>query len=254
MRRSLIALAVASGFLGFGAATASAAEGVALPHQEWSFQGLFGTYDRAAVRRGFQVYKEVCAGCHALSLVRYRNLEAIGFSEDEVKAIAAEATVMDGPGDDGEMFERPGRPSDAFVAPFPNDNAAKAANGGALPPELSLMTKARVGGPDYVHAILTGYHEPPADIEMQPGLNYNAYFPGHQIAMPAPLAEDAVEYADGTPATVEQMAHDVTTFLNWAAEPELETRKQTGVKVLLFLIVFTGLLYATKRRVWAKVH
>jgi ubiquinol-cytochrome c reductase cytochrome c1 subunit len=254
MRRSLIALAASCGLLSFGAATASAAEGVALPHQEWSFQGLFGTYDRAALQRGLQVYKEVCAACHSLSLVRYRNLEAIGFSEDEVKAIAAEATIMDGPDDDGEMFERPGRPSDAFVPPFPNDNAAKAANGGALPPELSLMTKARVGGPDYTYAILTGYHDAPADVELQPGLNYNAYFPGHQIAMPAPLAEDGVEYADGTPATVDQMAHDVTTFLAWAAEPELETRKQTGVKVLLFLIVFTGLLYATKRKVWAKVH
>lgn len=254
MRRSLIALAVCGGLLGLGAGVASAAEGVALPHQEWSFKGIFGTYDRAAAQRGLQVYRQVCAGCHALSMVRYRNLEALGFSEDEVKAIAEEATVMDGPGDDGEMFERPGRPSDAFVSPFPNDNAAKAANGGALPPDLSVITKARVGGPDYVYAILTGYDEPPADVAMQPGLNYNHYFPGNQIAMPAPLSDDAVEYADGTPATVDQMAHDVVTFLSWTAEPELETRKQTGVKVLLFLIVFTGLLYATKRKIWAKVH
>lgn len=252
MRRSLIALAVSCGLLGAGAA--SAAEGVALPHEQWSFHGIFGTYDRAALQRGLQVYRENCAACHALSLVRFRNLEAIGFSEDEVKAIAAEATVLDGPDADGEMFERPGRPSDAFVAPFPNENAARAANGGAYPPDLSLMTKARVGGPNYAFGILTGYHEAPADIELQPGLYYNAYFPGHQIAMPAPLSEDAVEYADGTPATVEQMAHDVVTFLSWTAEPEMEARKRMGVKVLLFLVVFTGLLYATKRKIWAKLH
>jgi ubiquinol-cytochrome c reductase cytochrome c1 subunit len=152
------------------------------------------------------------------------------------------------------MYERPGRPSDLFKSPFPNDNAAKAANGGALPPDLSLITKARLGGPDYTYGILTGYHEPPEGLEMQPGLTYNAVFPGHQIAMPPPLSDDAVEYADGTPATVEQMSHDVVTFLAWAAEPEMEARKRTGVKVLLFLIVFTGLLYATKRKIWAKVH
>ncbi len=252
MRRSLIALAVSCGLLGAGAA--SAAEGVALPHEEWSFQGIFGTYDRAALQRGFQVYTNVCAGCHGLSLVRYRNLEAIGFSEDEVKAIAAEVQVTDGPNGDGDMFERAGRPSDAFVSPFANEQAARASNGGAYPPDLSLMTKARVGGPDYAYGILTGYHEAPAGMELQPGLNYNAYFPGHQIAMPAPLSEDAVEYADGTPATVEQMAHDVVTFLSWTAEPELETRKRMGVKVILFLVVFTGLLYATKRKIWAKLH
>lgn len=254
MRRALIALAAACGVVGLSGAPASAAGEVALEHQNWSFQGFFGTYDRAALQRGFQVYQEVCAACHSLDYVYYRNLEAIGFTEDEVKAIAAEAQITDGPDEDGEMFEREGRPSDPFRAPFANENQAKAANGGAAPPDLSLMVKARVGGPDYSYGILTGYHEPPAGFEMQPGLSYNAVFPGHQIAMPQPLSDDAVEYADGTPATVEQMSHDVVTFLAWAAEPEMEVRKRTGVKVLLFLIVFTGLLYATKRKIWAKVH
>lgn len=254
MRRALIALAAACGIAGLAHGSASAAEEAEIEHQDWSFQGFFGTYDRAALQRGFQVYNQVCAACHSLHFVYYRSLQEIGFTEDEVKAIAAEAEITDGPNDEGEMFDRPGRPSDPFRSPFPNDNAAKAANGGALPPDLSLINKARVGGADYVYGILTGYHEPPAGMEMQPGLNYNAVFPGHQIAMPAPLAEDAVEYADGTPATVEQMSHDVVTFLAWAAEPEMEARKRTGVKVLLFLFVFTGLLYATKRKIWARVH
>lgn len=254
MRRSLIAAAAACGLLGFGAPAASAAEGAAIEAQEWSFKGLFGTYDRSALQRGFQVYTQVCAACHSLDFVYYRNLEAIGFSEDEVKAIAAEVEVTDGPDEDGEMFDRPGRPSDTFKAPFRNVNEAMAANGGAYPPDLSLITKARIGGPDYIYAVLTGYHEPPADVEMQPGLSYNTAFPGYQIAMPPPLSDDAVEYADGTPATAEQMSHDVVTFLAWAAEPEMETRKRTGVKVLLFLIVFTGLLYATKRKIWARIH
>ena len=254
MRRALIALAAACGLAGLAHGSASAAEEAEIEHQDWSFQGFFGTYDRAALQRGFQVYNQVCAACHSLHFVSYRSLQEIGFTEDEVKAIAAEAEITDGPNDEGEMFDRPGRPSDPFRSPFPNDNAAKAANGGALPPDLSLINKARVGGADYVYGILTGYHEPPAGMEMQPGLNYNAVFPGHQIAMPAPLAEDAVEYADGTPATVEQMSHDVVTFLAWAAEPEMEVRKRTGVKVLLFLFVFTGLLYATKRKIWARVH
>lgn len=256
MRRSLIAAAAGCGIalLGLGALPAAASEGVALPKEEWSFQGIFGTYDRAALQRGFQVFKEVCNSCHALSMVRYRSLQDIGFSEEEVKALAAEATVVDGPNDDGDMFDRPGQPSDPFHSPFPNEKAARAANGGAYPPDLSLITKARKGGPDYSYGILTGYEEAPADFAMQEGLNYNHYFPGYQIAMPQPLSEDAVEYADGTPATVEQMSHDVVTFLNWAAEPELEARKRMGIKVMLFLVVFTGLLYATKRKIWAKLH
>lgn len=254
MRRALIALAASCAIAGLGAGTAAAAEGVALPHQEWSFDGFFGTYDRGAAQRGFQVYREVCTACHSMNLVRYRNLADLGFSEDEIKALAAEVEVTDGPDDSGEMFERPARPSDPFPAPFPNEKAARAANGGAYPPDLSLITKARVGGADYIYGLLTGYVEPPADVAVPDGMYYNAHFPGHQIAMPPPLSDDGVSYADGTPATVDQMAHDVTTFLSWAAEPELEVRKRTGVKVMLFLIVLTGLLYATKRKIWAKVH
>jgi ubiquinol-cytochrome c reductase cytochrome c1 subunit len=162
--------------------------------------------------------------------------------------------VTDGPNDNGEMFERPGRPSDRFKPPFPNDNAARAANNGALPPDLSLIVKARQGGADYIYGVLTGYADPPPDVKLTEGMYYNKYFPGHQIAMPQPLTDDRVTYADGTKATLSQEAHDVVTFLAWAAEPELETRKQLGVKVLLFLIVLSGLLFAVKRKVWKDVH
>ncbi len=250
MRALMLAGAVAGLAL---SAPATAAEAPA-PSIEWSFDGLFGTFDRGALRRGFQVYSEVCASCHSLELLSYRNLRAIGFSEDQVKAIAAEVEVTDGPNDEGEMFERPGRPSDRFVSPFANPQAARAANGGALPPDLSLMTKARKSGADYLHALLTGYADPPSDKEMADGMSYNPYFPGNQIAMAPPLGEDAVEYADKTKATTGQMANDVTTFLAWAAEPEMEERKRMGVKVVLFLIVLTGLFYAIKRRVWADQH
>jgi ubiquinol-cytochrome c reductase cytochrome c1 subunit len=232
---------------------ANAAEGVAIPSQNWSFQGLFGTFDRAAAQRGFQVYKEVCATCHGAYHLNYRNLTALGFSEAEVKAIAAEDTVMDGPNDDGEMFERPAEPADKFKRPFANEKAARAANGGAYPPDLSLIVKARPGGADYLYALLTGYHEPPADVTLMEGMNYNAYFPGHQIAMAQPLYDDSVTYADGTEASVEQMASDVSTFLAWASEPELEQRKRMGISVMLFLIVLTGLAYASMRKIWADV-
>ena len=239
--------------LAFGTA-AEAAEGTKPPAQHWSFSGMFGTFDRAAQQRGFQVYKEVCAACHSVSLLSYRHLRGIGYQEDDVKAIAAQAKVMDGPNDAGEMFERAGRPSDKFAKPFANENAARSANNGAYPVDLSLVTKARVGGANYIYALLTGYGPAPATVKVADGMSYNAYFPGHQIAMPPPLNVDGVTYQDGLKATVEQQARDVTTFLAWAAEPELETRKQMGIKVLLFLIVLTGILYAAKRKVWAAVH
>lgn len=245
---AVVALSLSSG-------AAMAAEGGKPPAQTWSFDGLFGTYDRATAQRGFLVYDTVCAACHGLSLVAYRNLAGIGFKDDAIKAIAAAKEVQDGPNDQGEMFARPGRPADRFVSPFANDNAARAANNGALPPDLSLITKARKGGADYIHALLTGYkEEPPADVQLMEGMQYNTYFPGNQIAMLPPLTEDAVEYADGTKATVEQMARDVSTFLTWAAEPEMEERKRMGVKVLLFLIVLTAMLYALKRQIWKDVH
>jgi len=188
------------------------------------------------------------------NLLHYRDLQDIGFTPDQVKAIAANVQVTDGQNDAGEMYERPGRPSDVFKPPFPNDNAARAANNGALPPDLSLMVKARKYGPDHVHGIMTGYGEPPAGMQMAEGMNYNKYFPGHQIAMPPPLSDGAVTYADGTKATVDQMATDVANFLAWAAEPKLEQRHMIGVKSVLFLIVLTALLYGIKRKVWAAVH
>jgi len=238
------------------APTASVAK-VEFEKQNWSFSGIFGTYDRGALQRGFQVYKEVCASCHSLSLVSYRNLSQVGgpeFSEDQVKVIAAEVEVRDGPNDEGEMFDRPGRPSDKLVSPFPNDEAARAANGGALPPDLSLMIKARGDGANYLYALMTGYkEEAPAGMELRDGMNYNSVFTGGQIAMAPPLSEDVVEYSDGTKPTVENMSKDVVTFLAWAAEPHMEARKTMGFKVLIYLIILAGLLYATTRKLWSRV-
>jgi ubiquinol-cytochrome c reductase cytochrome c1 subunit len=224
------------------------------PEQHWTFSGLFGTYDRAALRRGFEVYKGACSGCHGLRLVAYRNLMDIGFSEKEVKAIAAEVEVPAEPNDEGEIEDRPGLPSDRFKSPFANENAARAANGGALPPDLSLITKARLGGADYIHGVLTGYKAAPAGKKVPEGMSYNVYFAGNLIAMPPPLSDEGVEYSDKTKATVAQQAEDVVTFLSWAAEPELEERKRMGIKVILFLLLLTGLLYVVKRRIWADVH
>ncbi len=252
MKKLIIAAAIA--FAGFHAGAAQAAEGKELPARDWSFSGIFGQYDRGAMQRGFQVYREVCSGCHSLKAIAFRNLEALGYGEDEIKAIAAEYTVEDGPDDEGEMFERPGQPADRIPSPFANSQAAAAANNGAAPPDLSLMTKARDGGADYLHALLTGYTDPPDGMELLDVQSYNLYFPGNVTAMAPPLDEDLVEYGDGTPATVEQMATDITTFLAWAAEPEMEERKRMGIKVILFLLVFTGVLYAVKRKVWADLH
>ena len=225
--------------------------------QDWSFSGIFGTFDRGSLQRGFQVYKQVCAACHSLNLMSYRNLSQPGgpeFSEEQVKALAAEADVQDGPNDEGDMFDRPGRPSDKFVAPFPNEESARAANGGALPPDLSMMSKARRDGSNYLYSLLTGYdEEPPAGVEVRDGMNYNPYFTGSQIAMAPPLLEDAVEYTDGTKASPENMAKDVVTFLTWAAEPKMEERKSLGFKVLIYLIILAGLLYLTTRKIWSRI-
>lgn len=252
--RSTILAAAACLTFGFAAPARAAEEGMSFPHQKWSFDGVFGTFDRSALQRGFQVYKEICSNCHSMNLMAYRDLSEIGFSVDQVKAVAAEVQVTDGPNDQGEMFKRPGKPSDRFKAPFANDEAARVANGGALPPDLTLITKARSGGPDYVYAILNGFKDTPAGFKLNEGMNYNEAFPGHQIAMPPPLSDGAVTYADGTKATVKQMAHDVVTFLEWTANPELEARHRLGVKVLIFLLLLTALLYAVKRKVWADVH
>jgi ubiquinol-cytochrome c reductase cytochrome c1 subunit len=225
-----------------------------LPSEKWSFDGPFGTYDRAALQRGFQVYQEVCSNCHSLNLVSYRDLDALGYTDDQIKAVAAQKQVTDGPNDQGEMFQRPARPSDHFVPAFPNDQANRAAHNGALPPDQSLIVKAREGGANYVYGILTGYKDPPASDKVPDGMYYNIYFPGHHIAMPPPLSDDVVTYGDGTKASLQQEAHDVVTFLEWAAEPRLEERKHTGAKVVIFLLVMTGVLYAAKRKIWAEVH
>lgn len=238
---------------GFGLPAYASGGDIHLPEKEFSFSPPTGTFDRGALQRGFQVYKEVCAACHSLKLVSYRNLVDLGFTEDEVKAIAAEYTVTDGPNDEGDMFERAAKPSDRFVSPFANDKAARASNNGALPPDLSLITKARVGGPNYLYHLLQGYGEAPHDMKMGAGMNYNKYFAGHQIAMAPPLSADMVSYADGTDATLEQMAYDVTSFLHWAAEPNLETRHQLGIRVLLFLGIMAVLLYFVNKRIWKDV-
>lgn len=259
MMRAKIRPAVLGLVIGLAAiAPAHAAGDAMVPENvDWSFSGPFGMFDRPALRRGLQVYQEVCASCHSLKFVSYRNLGEPGgpeFTEAEVKAIAADYEVTDGPDSEGDMFERPAEPKDRFVSPFENSQAARASNNGAFPPDLSLMTKARKNGPNYVYSLLTGYHDAPEEFELGEGMNYNPYFAGSQIAMAQPLFEDQVEYEDGTPATVEQMSKDVVTFLHWAAEPKMEERKRLGFKVLIFLVIFAGLLYATYRRVWEDQH
>ncbi len=237
-------------------ASAAFAGGDVKPPKEmhWSFDGMMGKVDKQSAQRGFQVYKEVCSACHGLNRVAFRNLQDLGFSEAEVKALAAGYTVKDGPNDSGEMFDRPGLPSDKFVPPYANEQAARAAQNGAYPPDLSLIIKARPNGANYVYSLLTGYETPPADAHVAEGLHYNPYFPTHAIAMAAPLSDGQVSYEDGTEATRDQMAKDVVNFLQWAAEPEMEERKGMGLKVLLFLLVFTGFMYVAKKKIWSRLH
>jgi ubiquinol-cytochrome c reductase cytochrome c1 subunit len=223
---------------------------------DWSFKGITGKFDRASLQRGFQVYKEVCSSCHSMQYLSYRNLGEDGgpeFSLEEVKAIAASIEVEDGPDSQGEMFTRPGRPSDRFVSPYPNVNASMAANGGAYPPDMSVLVKARPGGSNYIYSVLMGYEEAPAGFVLDDGVYYNKYMTGQKIKMSSPLSEEIVEYTDGTEATVDQMAKDVTTFLTWAAEPELEARHKTGVKVLVYLILLSVLVFLSMKRIWSRV-
>ena len=224
------------------------------PHQNWHFEGMFGTYDRGALQRGLKVYREVCSACHSLKRVYFRNLEDLGYDEAQIKNIAAQYTVNDGPNDEGEMYDRPALPSDHFVPPYPNDNAAKAVNNGALPPDLSLIVKARHRGPDHVYGILTGFTNPPEGVTLLPGQHWNKQMSGHIIAMAPPLSDGQVAYEDNMPQTVDQYARDVTEFLAWAADPSMEERKRTGIKVIFFLAVFAGIMYGVKRRIWAKLH
>ena len=225
-----------------------------LPKHNWSFKGLTGTFDKSAVQRGFKVYREVCSGCHSMSLLYYRDLIDIGFSDEEVKTIAAEYTVIDGPNEEGEMFERPAKPSDRFVPPFSNEQEARLSNNGSYPPDLSVITKAKKHGPDYIFNLLLGYTEPPVDFELGEGMYYNKWKEGHQIAMAQPLDEGYVDYDDGTENTLPQLAEDITTFLVWSAEPELEERKKLGIKVILFFIVLGSIVFIVKNRLWREIH
>ena len=227
---------------------------VALTKRDWSFNGPFGTFDKAAMQRGFQVYREVCAGCHSMQYIAFRNFADLGYNEAEIKAIAAEYDVEDGPNDEGEMFTRPGIPADRMPSPYPNDNAARAGNGGALPPDLSLIAKARANGPDYLYSLLIGYKEAPASMDVPDGMYYNDAYPGNLIAMPQPLYGDDVTYADGADTSIEGSAADLTQFLMWAAEPKMEARKRIGVAVVFFLSIFVVLSVMAKRRVWADIH
>ena len=274
---ALVGLIVAGGLVFGGAQDARAAAGGPTPPSlSWSFAGPFGKYDRGALQRGYKVYKEVCATCHSMSLMHFRNLADTGgpgFTEAQALAVASEVQVKDGPNDAGDMFDRPGRLADPFPKPFPNENAARAANGGAYPPDLSLMAKARnydrgfpqfvfdfftqfqEKGPNYIDALLQGYVDPPpADFTLPEGSYYNTYFPGHAIKMPKPISDDQVTYEDGTPQKLANYAHDVSTFLMWTAEPHLEARKKMGLQVMVFLIILAGLLYFTKKKVWADAH
>ncbi|MEK9716735.1 MAG: cytochrome c1 [Pelagibacteraceae bacterium] len=232
------------------------AENQKLLNVNWSFNGFFGTFDRAQLQRGYQVYKEVCASCHSMKYLSYRNLSEKGgpeFSEAEVKALASQFQIKDGPNSDGEMFERPGLPSDKFKNPYPNDNAARSVNGGALPPDMSVIVKARAGGANYIYSILMGYEEAPAGYKLDSGVYYNKYMSGNQIRMPKPISDGSVEYADGTSNSLSQISKDVTAFLTWAAEPHLEARKRIGFKTILYLLIFSILIFFSMKKIWSSI-
>ena len=235
---------------------AISAEKVEFLKTDWTFKGLFGKFDRASLQRGYQVYTEVCAACHSMKYLSYRNLSEKGgpeFSVAQAKAIAASFEVTDGPNADGEMFQRPGKLSDKFVMPYENVKAAEAANGGAYPPDMSVLVKARGGGVDYIYSLLQGYEEAPSGMILDDGVHYNKYMYGNKIKMSAPLSDGIIEYSDGTNASVEQMSKDVTTFLMWAAEPSLEARHQMGFKAIVYLIILTILVYFSMKRLWSRV-
>ena len=231
-----------------------ATSNIELMEQNWPFNGVFGRFDKTALQRGFKVYREVCSACHGIRHVSFRDLHQIGFSNDEIKAIAGEYELTDGPNDEGEMFQRDALPSDKFVGPYANENEARVANNGAYPPDLSLIVKARAGGADYVYSLLNGYKEFPDDIEANDGMYFNIFYPGNQIAMSSPIMDEIVEYDDGTEATHSQIAKDVTAFLAWTAEPELEQRKSLGVKTIFFLVLITIMLLGVKRKIWKDVE
>ena len=235
----------------------NAEEKIHLLNVDWSFKGIFGKFDRSSLQRGYQVYSEVCSGCHSMKYLSYRNLSEKGgpeFSIAEVKAIASKFEVTDGPNSDGEMFTRPGKLSDKFIMPFENEKAAQAANGGAYPPDMSVLVKARSGGANYIYSVLLGYEDPPNGVTLDDGVYYNKYMYGNNIKMANPLSEGIVEYSDGTKATEEQMAKDITTFLMWTAEPHLEARHKMGFKAILYLIILTILVYFSMKKIWSSIE
>jgi|TARA_B100001029_G_scaffold18081_1_gene12027 ubiquinol-cytochrome c reductase cytochrome c1 subunit len=243
--------------LSIGGQQVNAAEKADLLKIDWSFKGLFGKFDRGSLQRGYQVYSEVCASCHSMKYLSYRNLSEKGgpeFSVEQAKAIAASFEITDGPNADGEMFTRPGKLSDKFLMPYANDKEAQAANGGAYPPDMSVLAKARSGGADYLYSILLGYVDPPEGITLDDGVYYNKYMYGNNIKMAKPLEDDLVEYSDGTIASEEQMAKDVVTFLMWSAEPHLESRHRMGFKVIVYLIILTILVYFSMKKIWSRVE
>ena len=225
--------------------------------QDWTFKSFFGKFDKASLQRGYQVYTEVCASCHSMQYLSYRNLYEKGgpeFSKDQAKAIASNFEITDGPNRDGEMFTRSARLSDKFVMPYANIEEAKISNGGAYPPDMSVLVKARKGGADYVYSVLLGYDNPPSNIQLDDGVYYNKYMPGYKIKMPNPLSDGLVEYADGTVATPEQMAKDVVNFLTWSAEPHLEQRHKMGFRVIIYLIIITILVYFSMKKIWSRIE
>ncbi len=259
IRRALAATAMAAAMASSLAVSPGRADGgerPELPSPLWSFSGILGRYDQAALRRGFLVYMDACSGCHSLRHVAYRDLSAlgVGFTPENIKALAAQFKVEDGPNEEGKMVRRPARPADRIVSRFANKQAAQHANKGMYPPDLSLITKARRDGTDYLYAFLIGYEEAPAGARLTPGMHFNRYAPGQQTGMEAVLEDDLVEFDDGTPATVTQMARDVTEFLAWAADPHREIRHSIGSRVVVFLFLLTLMLIALKREVWAHLH
>ncbi len=247
-------LLLAGLLIGFSPVAQAAGDAPKPPTHEWSFNGPFGYFDKAAMQRGYKIYREVCSSCHSMKHMYFRNLEALGYNENQIKNIASEYSVQDGPDDEGEMFDRPAKPSDGFPAPFANDKAAAYANDGAVPPDLSLITKARLNGPDYLYALITGYQEPPHGADVVEGKHWNKYFPGHNISMAPPLSDDLVAYEDGSAQTVEQYSKDLVQFMMYAADPHMEARKKAGFRVILFLLVFAGIMYAVKKKIWADLH
>ena len=244
-------------FLIFSSTVSSAEKSEKLLTTDWTFKGPFGKFDRASLQRGYQVYQEVCASCHSLKYMSYRNLSEKGgpeFSVQEAKAIAANFEIPDGPNPDGEMFTRPGRLSDKFAMPYANEQEAKSANGGAYPPDMSVLVKARKGGVDYIYSVLLGYEEPPQDIKLDDGVYYNKYMYGNKIKMPAPLSDGLVEYVDGTNPTEQQMAKDVVSFLMWTAEPHLEQRHKIGFRAIIYLIILSILVYFSMKKIWSRIE